>query len=114
MTFSRLIGTTTATVLGFGIAATASAQAPYKTLPTAGSRPTSAPAPSKTYPSRLQPAPISVPSKTLPAIQSAPIAPSKVMPAPSIMPPPAAPSKTWPAAAGFSGSGRDCGSADNA
>ena len=33
MTFSRLIGTTTATVLGFGIATTASAQAPSKILP---------------------------------------------------------------------------------
>ena len=100
MTFSRLIGTTTATVLGFGVAVSASAQtaqAPYKTLP-AGQAPTKtypaaqAPAaPPKTYPAAQAPA---APPKTYPAAQ-APAAPPKTYPAAQA---PAAPPKTYPAA----------------
>jgi len=102
MIFSRLIGTTTATVVGFGIAASALAQPPAKTLPAAQAP---APAPSKQLPLPMEtpptatapasapapaPAPqtappvpskvLPVPGKTLPAAQSAPSLPSKVIP----------------------------------
>ena len=60
MTFSRLIGTSTVTVLSFGLAATASAQT--KTMPAAQG-------PSKTLPAAQAPA---APSKTWPAAQCPP------------------------------------------
>ena len=82
MTISRLIGTTMAAALSFGLAGTASAQTaqmPAKTLPAAQAPTKATPAPQA--PAKTMPAP-QAPTKTLPAPQATPVAPSKVIPAP--------------------------------
>ena len=97
MTFSRLIGTSTATVLSFGLAASASAQAP-KTLPAA-----QGPAPARSFPSLRRPAdvlPAGDASKH-PAV-GAPVAPSKTYAGRQCVPsrPAQAPSKSYPVVGG--------------
>ncbi len=75
MIFSRLIGTTAATVVGFGIASSAFAQTPQmpaKTLPAA-----QAPLPSKTLPAPVKSTPVA--TAPAPAPQSPPV-PTKTPP----------------------------------
>ena len=99
MTFSRLIGTTTATVLGFGIAATASAQAPQDLACGAG-RP-------RVRRSRFSPGRRQAPagSRSRHCRRSSPLrhAPSKVIPAPSSAAP-AAPGDSGCSVQGYSDS----------